>query len=956
MPHHPAEVYSSSRPPPQAAPSVPPAPAPVAPRDEPSGADRDRPLTRVNGIGLWNSWTRNFKTPLLALLDLLDNSVDAAFVSLARDSANDAAMSMSGAPVPLGFRGTIHISADKTLPPRGSQGGGKSAAAAPGRITGIKIINNSLQPIKSLGRIMEVYSSSKGRVEHGSQGPDDEDEFADTIGENGVGLKQGCATLSNLSFVLSRNEGRWELAIIARQLQTEAGIYLPHFSFAASETRGLRKEMYAQFDRGDKITQCVTLYGEGSLEAGVERILMHVRDLSAPGSWGDHNSVFCVVLHELKHGHNLSSVVGQTDKVPSESGLPEIPLTAEMFGSSEADDQNSSTTLGDPMAARYSDRAFSILRQLRQELPNHYIHICPTSMDVRVSGERINFFYWQRRLVELTSFFIVIDPSHSYMDSPDWRDPINGYPLRVFCGFDAVRMGEKGISVGSMLIYSRKSGRLIKHEEDARAVLKLTSGGTHYSQGLTILVDDMNGSLPLNPTKQDVAFGEQANGDIHQRNLFSWLGAITSVYYQHQLDKCLGKKTVLTKKLMTYKIPVQDISDLKSLDAADFTYFRSIPWKISTASNIRVSSKNAIEVVPGRDTVRRIERTKPEPVRVHSATSSRDRKRAKTAISPPSALPSSSSPDTMASSNVHIRLSEEPANESTRQSRGRRSTPSYSQEVTPLNTVSEACVTQVYSDDSRDYEEDELFQDITVAVAEATRSSMPTPYADRCMARAADIRSEALPVQHGTVVQSTPYTDQYVVSAADIRSEGLPVQLETVVQSSAEKRGNSEVEAELRAQLKVLQQSVECQKTKSRERKIIIRCQIEEITKLKNVMREVEEVQVEKSLASSLSISQKNGIEEKEQKRPRELALEEQCYQLTKSLAIEKEEKNAQTKKLESDLKTEINRATCLVNSHRTIEQKVALIKHENTRLEDENTRLTAMVNTLTAELQQVPA
>ena len=35
-------------------------------------------LTRVNGIGQWNAWTRNFNSPLLALLDLFDNSVDAA--------------------------------------------------------------------------------------------------------------------------------------------------------------------------------------------------------------------------------------------------------------------------------------------------------------------------------------------------------------------------------------------------------------------------------------------------------------------------------------------------------------------------------------------------------------------------------------------------------------------------------------------------------------------------------------------------------------------------------------------------------------------------------------------------------------------------------------------------------------------------------------------------------------
>ena len=44
--------------------------------------------TRVNGIGLWNSWTRNFKTPLLACLDLLDNSFDAALPSKTPSNGN----------------------------------------------------------------------------------------------------------------------------------------------------------------------------------------------------------------------------------------------------------------------------------------------------------------------------------------------------------------------------------------------------------------------------------------------------------------------------------------------------------------------------------------------------------------------------------------------------------------------------------------------------------------------------------------------------------------------------------------------------------------------------------------------------------------------------------------------------------------------------------------------------
>jgi hypothetical protein len=40
-------------------------------------SSRDK-TTRVDGLGLWRSWTRNFKTKQLALLDLIDNSLDAA--------------------------------------------------------------------------------------------------------------------------------------------------------------------------------------------------------------------------------------------------------------------------------------------------------------------------------------------------------------------------------------------------------------------------------------------------------------------------------------------------------------------------------------------------------------------------------------------------------------------------------------------------------------------------------------------------------------------------------------------------------------------------------------------------------------------------------------------------------------------------------------------------------------
>lgn len=124
----------------------------------------------------------------------------------------------------------------------------------------------------------------------------------------------------------------------------------------------------------------------------------------------------------------------------------------------------------------------------------------------------------------------------------------------------------------SLYIYSRASGRLILCEEDARFRLRLDSGGTMYSQGLTILIDDVEGRLPLNPTKQDVAFGEQANGEVHSENLFMWVRAVTRFFYDYHLAKFDKQRTRLTERLTEFgSEPVE--MPLKEVDKSHFTTF-----------------------------------------------------------------------------------------------------------------------------------------------------------------------------------------------------------------------------------------------------------------------------------------------------------------------------------------------------------------------------------------------
>ena len=93
-------------------------------------SSRDK-TTRVDGLGLWRSWTRNFKTKQLALLDLIDNSLDAAIEGHNCD----------------GFAGKVHLFPDIY----GKAGYDKTT-------TGICIVNNCKNPIRPLGKVLEAYN------------------------------------------------------------------------------------------------------------------------------------------------------------------------------------------------------------------------------------------------------------------------------------------------------------------------------------------------------------------------------------------------------------------------------------------------------------------------------------------------------------------------------------------------------------------------------------------------------------------------------------------------------------------------------------------------------------------------------------------------------------------------------------------------------------------------------
>lgn len=124
----------------------------------------------------------------MAILDLIDNSLDASIEGIDQ-----------------GFIGRCHIRPDTYTY--------REENWTLEKTTGIAIINNCIKTMRPLQKCLEIYDSSKV------------DSGADHVGENGVGLKQACATLSDRSFVLMKNgsDANCELGIIAEQLQRNEG-------------------------------------------------------------------------------------------------------------------------------------------------------------------------------------------------------------------------------------------------------------------------------------------------------------------------------------------------------------------------------------------------------------------------------------------------------------------------------------------------------------------------------------------------------------------------------------------------------------------------------------------------------------------------------------------------------------------------------------------------------------
>ncbi len=486
--------------------------------------EHGKQTTTVDGQGMWRAWKRGFTSNLLAVKDLIDNAVDAAF---APSESND-------------FIGRIDIFPD----------------VYQSTTTGICLRNNCATSVAPLEQVFVLYESSK--VNSG----------ADAVGENGVGLKQACAALSDLSFVLvKRANNELSFGVIAESLQLRGGVRLPSFNLVDDGSLYLQLEDHLSKPEHVDVRRCIADYGAiepndpPNFPVGMKRICEHFQDMNSRYSGHD---LFEVIMDRIRH------------------------QSSNDYTSEQVDVHHEQKT-----------RVNTLMRDIKKELPKTYLHV-PKTLHFRVGNDRLEFKHWPQRLVELSSFKIMVSPSLGWNEGDTFRandERDDSYDLRIFCGFDADRATIPDSRKECTLhLHSRKSGRLICTDADARSKLHLPASGSDYSQGLTVLMDDFKGKLPLNPTKQGVAFAEERRGKVHEENLYQLVGAVVHFYYGTHLKKFKGK-TQLMQQVCKFGDWANRDRPLKSIHECDLTTYRVTLKKVQR--RIRVDN---FEVHEGEDT------------------------------------------------------------------------------------------------------------------------------------------------------------------------------------------------------------------------------------------------------------------------------------------------------------------------------------------------------------------
>jgi hypothetical protein len=414
-------------------------------------------------------------------------------------------------------------------------------------MAGIVLRNSSVNPVPPMSQVLQIYKSAKD---------------TEAVGENGIGAKHACASLSKLSVFFSKSENKhFGVGILMEELQREGGIILPsdRWELSSDEDYENKKDFFeakfkqlvatkphtwgaalTAFGKSPTIMDSKTLDDEMALDRGIERCVTHLLEMATGPQWKDYTNVFTVVLTDLRHQQHKSKHKEENN----------ADIICDNEGADDEEEQG---------------RAGSLLDELHAKLPYIYLHL--HQVDVMVMSQQIPSCYWERKLIELSKFEIAIPETKSWLDEgSEWYrssfggNSFNTKTIRFFIGFDPYRCGWRSCKNGPVLgdggdeqepidatlptnevsallkedktcalrvyTYSRASGRLIKMQNDPRRDYGLSAGSTDFTHGLTMIIDDYQGTLPLNPTKQDFAFGHAEYGAMHESNVHHWTSAL----------------------------------------------------------------------------------------------------------------------------------------------------------------------------------------------------------------------------------------------------------------------------------------------------------------------------------------------------------------------------------------------------------------------------------------------
>ena len=407
--------------------------------------------SKVNGLGMWSAWERNFSNKLKACLDLVDNAVDAALWDSddeeeEEDKEEEAKEETEKTPLTVRQRwqkqsGSIHISIEKHRLAMefydsddendledniGDQSNESDFQLIDDENT-LCLHNDCVRPVKELRKILDVYNS---------------DKVDSAIGENGVGVKQAAAAMSDLSIVVTTrvdeepllmdygdNESDEDsikrnrkvlvsVGVLAKKMQTTEACTIPSWTlpieFDIDEKGGaiwgnVDEEDDDAEDLGEHLTgnSCKAVLIRALSEVTSKNRLM-MKTMREFGGAAERKRRKYGVLRLAKHIELMvtSSIAEKTNNKPPHPH--QYLMILHKFGKHKKRNLDEERD-GDADVKARNDLD-DLLRDLAEEMPKTYLHIPPAPyFKVRINQKVIKFQYWERNVSTLlaTHFFYI---------------------------------------------------------------------------------------------------------------------------------------------------------------------------------------------------------------------------------------------------------------------------------------------------------------------------------------------------------------------------------------------------------------------------------------------------------------------------------------------------------------------------------------------------------------------